>query len=337
MRELLNTLCGLLSSGRDAVLCRIISASGSTPRGSGAAMAVAAEGCWGTVGGGAGEHAAQEKAAELLRTRRSCVRSYEMGAGGSDDVGMICGGGITVAFQFLDAGDGRTREVLAHAAELAERDADSWLITRIGEGTDWETGTYEPTEGVRYLDGIPEDVRRHLFAPRSVFAEEDGYFAQPLGRGGTVYVFGGGHVALELVPLLVRVGFRTAVYEDRPEFADPARFPQAERIILGEYREAGVRLSIRPCDYAAVMTRGHAGDCQVLEQVLRTPAAYVGCIGSRRKHGAVCERLRAAGIPEADIARIHNPIGLPILAQTPEEIAVSIAAELIRERALLRD
>ena len=156
---------------------------------------------------------------------------------------------------------------------------------------------------------------------------------EPLTRAEIVYVFGGGHVSAELVPLLAHVGFSVAVYEDRAEFGNAERFPDAVRIIRAPFEEAGTRISITPDDAIVIMTRGHQGDFVVLEQMLRTQAGYIGVIGSRHKIAATNRRLIETGIPETALGRIHTPIGLDIGAETPAEIAISIAAELIAHRA----
>ena len=129
---------------------------------------------------------------------------------------------------------------------------------------------------------------------------------------------------------------RSPLYDDREGFLDESRFPGTEARICGSFRSIGDRFEIDENDFAVVMTSGHKGDCDVEEYLLRHKTAYVGVIGSRKKTLAVNERLRAAGIPEEAIASVHTPIGLPIGAVTPEEIAVSIAAEMILVRAKQR-
>lgn len=150
-------------------------------------------------------------------------------------------------------------------------------------------------------------------------------------RAGRVYLFGGGHVGQALVPVLASVDFRVTVYDNRKELVNGNFFPQAEEVIYGNYKQISVTLTEN--DYVVIMTPGHQGDFDVLKQVLRHKLRYVGCIGSRHKIARTQELLRQAGISEEVIASVHAPIGLPILAQTPAEIAISIAAEMIRCRA----
>ena len=150
-------------------------------------------------------------------------------------------------------------------------------------------------------------------------------------------VFGGGHCALALVPVLRTVGFWVAVYDDRPEFANTQRFPWAETVVCHAYTDLSGGIELMPADYAVVMTSGHSHDFEVEEQLLRRPLAYVGVMGSRAKTAYVNQRLREAGVSEAAIRRVHTPIGTAIKAVTPEEIAISITGELIYERALRRE
>lgn len=156
---------------------------------------------------------------------------------------------------------------------------------------------------------------------------------QALREQGRVYLFGGGHISRELAPLLSRLDFHVTVFDDRPDYSEKKDFPGTDAVILGNYSAIGEKLSIEDGDYVVVLTSGHQADFAVLEQVLRTGAAYIGCIGSRKKAVELNLRLSAAGIPESGIARIHSPVGLPVKAETPAEIAVSIAAEMILHRA----
>ncbi len=129
-------------------------------------------------------------------------------------------------------------------------------------------------------------------------------------------------------------GFRTVVLDDRAEFANRERFPGADRIVLLDAWDRALEgQDAGPEGFLVIMTRGHAFDRDVLRQALRTTASYIGMISSRRKRDAIFAALREEGFTEEDLKRVYAPIGLPIGAETPEEIAVSIAAELIRHRA----
>lgn len=263
MKKLCSVLAGEWDAGRPAVLCSIVSARGSTPRGAGAKMLVLADGrTLGTIGGGAVEYAAAERAAELLREGRSETRTYPLVETG--DTGMICGGAVEVLFQYAAPGDRQVLEALE--ANRADR----------------------------------------------------------------VFLFGGGHVARALVPILALADFSVLVWDDRREVLAPERFPDAAALRCGPYGGALADLPpVAADDYVVVMTQGHQADVEVLAQVLKAPARYIGCIGSRSKAAEVRERLLAAGFTQAAVSRIHSPIGLPVGGKSPGEIAVSVAAELV--------
>ena len=139
---------------------------------------------------------------------------------------------------------------------------------------------------------------------------------------------GGGHVSLEVAHIARRLEFELVIIDDRPEFASRDRFPMAGQVVCAPFLEALDALGSRESDYYVILTRGHAHDRDCLEHVLRGKYAYAGMIGSRTKVAAVKAALEAAGIAREILDGVHSPIGLPIGAQTPAEIAVSIAAEL---------
>mgnify|MGYP002571802803 CR=1 FL=1 len=144
---------------------------------------------------------------------------------------------------------------------------------------------------------------------------------------------GGGHVSLEVAHIARRLEFELVVIDDRPGFASRDRFPMAGQVVCAPFLEALDALGSRESDYYVILTRGHAHDRDCLEHVLRGKYAYAGMIGSRTKVAAVKAALEAAGIAREILDGVHSPIGLPIGAQTPAEIAVSIAAEMILHRA----
>ena len=161
--------------------------------------------------------------------------------------------------------------------------------------------------------------------------DRPGIYVHPR-HAGPAYVFGAGHCGKSLIPLLSMVGFRTVIVDDRAEFADPERFPEADPRGPGVLRRLPGEPPIDEQSYLVIMTRGHMFDRSVLAQALATPALYVGMIGSKKKVAETFETLSEQGFTDEDIARVHSPIGMSIGAETPEEIAVSIAAEIIRVR-----
>jgi xanthine dehydrogenase accessory factor len=187
---------------------------------------------------------------------------------------------------------------------------------------------------------IQAQLRRELHSP--VFPvlkhlDDRTYLLEKLASPGTVLIFGAGHVARPTLALAAKVGFKTGVLDDRPEFATAEHFPHSERIILVDsFANALTDVAVGDDAYLIIVTRGHHHDQTVLEQALATPAAYIGMMGSQKKIRACFDNLETRGWQKADLARVHSPIGLDIGSETPEEIAVSIVAELIAVRARLQ-
>ena len=325
MKAFFEALLDALSRGENAVLCSVLSASGSTPRGAGAKMAVFADGhVLGTVGGGAVERAAMEQAMRVHQGEAGDMRSFCFAPNQLADLGMICGGNVTVSFRLLSPGSEADRAALQAICGAIGRQENTWLVFRLQGGAVTDISVCR-----RHDAPLPQ-----LLQSTPVCLPEEGWYAEPLVRAGTVYIVGGGHVGRALAGLLPDVGFRVAVYDEREKLAHPENYPKADRILYGPFAEFTKHVAVSADDFIVIMTPGHLADRAVLLQALATPACYIGCIGSRRKVEKTNEALREAGVSQAELARIHAPIGLEIFAETPAEIAVSIAAELIRERAL---
>jgi xanthine dehydrogenase accessory factor len=164
--------------------------------------------------------------------------------------------------------------------------------------------------------------------------EKQRFFIDPIFIPGTVFLFGAGHVSQQVAEVATLVKLRTVVLDDREEFANPKRFPKADQIImLFSFDQAFANLEIDSDSYVVIVTRGHLHDKTVLEQALRTKAGYIGMIGSKRKRDMLYQTLLNEGYTQEDIDRVYCPIGLNIGGETPEEIAVSIVAELIKVRS----
>lgn len=336
MKQRIESIIRALEEKKALILVSVLASSGSTPRGAGAMMLVFEDGhAEGTIGGGAVEYAAQQHARELLEKKSSDTVGYSLKKDDVASLGMICGGDVKVYFQYLQ---GETELPLFCSLQKAcSKNEDSWLIRRF-EGHKVTAMALYDSEGLHFGGGIQEEEIRGLLKPGAVYQEgEPAWYAEPVGRAGLVYVFGGGHVSQELVPVLAHVGFSVTVFEDREEFSNIKMFPGADAAILGDFRKIEDKISFKEHDYVVIMTRGHEADFEVLSQVLKLPLAYIGCIGSRRKIAATKERLSALGYPDNIYDRVYSPIGLNIGAETPAEIAISIAGELIMHRAKLCD
>ena len=172
------------------------------------------------------------------------------------------------------------------------------------------------------------DVRFRCLAPSDVRELEA--IAREWAPADRVLLFGGGHVARALAKVRSLADYSVEVWDQRPEAVTPALFPDAAALRCGAWEAALEALApVAAEDYVVVMTPGHQADFTVLAQVLKTPAKYIGCIGSRSKAAAVRSRLLEAGFSEEEVDRVRSPIGLPIGGKAPGEIAVSVAAEMI--------
>lgn len=323
MLKLTNEVISAIEKRERVVLCTILASSGSSPRGAGTRMAVFEDGrTLGTVGGGKVELLAAQDAREVLKTGNPHIRAFCLAPDQIASIGMICGGNVTVYYQLLTQAE---LPVLYRMRTALQTDANSWLLLQIRDGF---------VERFEIVGAEEAANRPERYACRSVYLSGNPtLYIEPLVRAGRVYVFGGGHVGQALVPVLANVGFRVTLFDNRAELADQAHFPCAEEVILGDYNDISAKVELTENDYVVIMTPGHQSDFALLEQVLRSKTKYVGCIGSRHKIARTQQLLREAGISEEAIASVHSPIGLSIGAETPAEIAVAIAAEMIRCRA----
>ncbi|MDO4543862.1 MAG: XdhC family protein [Clostridia bacterium] len=307
MKKLFSDIQSHLNAGERVALCSVLASHGSTPRGQGARMAVFLDGtAMGTVGGGAIEHRATLLSHELIKSGNSLVKGFSLNKADIADLGMVCGGDVLISIQVFDS----PAQVEAVLSAL-DSNSDSYLVTEVAdERVISYTVTTEP----------PAPVNGRLYVEK-------------LTSAGKVFLYGGGHVSRALVSVLASVDFRVIVIEDREEFTKPELFPSADGVKKADFSALPEELLPQKSDYAVIMTRGHQSDFEILSQVLKTPATYIGCIGSRHKVAHTRQKLLELGFNEEDFARIHSPIGLPIKAETPAEIAISIAAEMILHRA----
>ncbi len=330
MRTMLNMMKEKLTAGEDLVLVTVTASSGATPRGAGARMLIGKEGrLRGTIGGGAVEYRSEQIAAGVLEAKTSQGRDFSLTRDDVQNLGMICGGACNVFFHFLSARDPHTLELAQRAEAAFQKGTDLWLLTDVSEKS--TMGLYTREEGFWGID-VPEglDISGNPKQIGEIFIEQ-------INSSGRVYVFGGGHVAQELVPVLSHVGFRCVVMDDRPEFTKQEQFPTAEEIILGDMRRLADYVTIGPQDFVCVMTRGHSYDTVIQAQVLKCHPAYCGVIGSAAKAAGVRQVLKEQyGLPDEELDLVTTPIGLKIKAETPAEIAISIAAQMILRRAELK-
>ena len=321
-----------LIEGKEMVLVTVVASSGATPRGAGARMIVTEEGrIWGTIGGGAVEYRSEQMAKQVLKDKNSFGHDFSLTKDDVQNLGMICGGAVQVFFYYIPGTDEKHMALAKIGLSLYEQGKDLWLLSDMSKGG--ALGLYSKETGfkdVEESEWLLPYLKRH---PKLVKENGREVYVEQIQTSGRVYVFGCGHVAQELVPVLEHVGFRCIAMDDRPEFANEALFPKAEKVMLIDFTKIADYVEIAENDYVCVMTRGHAYDTIVQAQVLKTPACYIGVIGSKAKKAGVYQQLYSMGFCEADTDRITSPVGLTIKAETPAEIAISIAGQMILHRA----
>ena len=331
MKKLFHTLREVLSRGEDAVLVTIVASSGSAPRGAGARMLVTERGrIYGTIGGGAVEYKGEQIAAEILRTKRSRQENFRLFKNDVADIGMVCGGAVDVYFRFISAGDAGTLRLIETCASLFKTLEPSWLITELTGGGLSVFGEKQGLLG----DPVPDEILRAL-SSRPAQHEVDGriYYCEKLLQPGRVYLFGGGHISQALAPLLLTLDFPCVVLDDRDDYLRPELFGGAQTRRIDPEDISDLIREFTENDCVCIMTRGHKDDMRIQKQVMRSPVRYIGVIGSARKQRTVKEQILALGYEEAEFEKVVSPIGLDIGADSPAEIAVSIAAQLVMVRA----
>ena len=341
-REILSAL-----QGRSALaLATIISSSGSTPLPAGAKMLLRQGDAMplGTVGGGRIEaDVVKESRSFLGSPARSLMRRFTLT---EDDEGMLCGGTVDVLIEKVGSDERDLYEELVAGRELGR---DAALVTIIGAGGEKrgkvlvsperagpaDADLWFPGEGAKELPAsfgrtLADAVRRQAVV--RVPLPQGEIIIEPVAGLQDLFVFGGGHVGRYVARAGAMAGFRVTVVDDRPEYANPERFPEAAGTLAVGFEECWGAIEVRPSASIVIVTRGHEFDERVLEGALQTPARYIGMIGSSAKVAATFENLRRRGVKAERLRQVHSPIGLDIGAVTAEEIAVSIVAELIAVR-----
>lgn len=340
MNQLITEMSELSARGEAFVLATVISRNGSAPRSAGAKMLIRADGApCGTVGGGILEAQVERLAAEIHQSHVPVVRSFAFSGKDAATMDAICGGQVEVLVEWLDSTDPITQAVVGGLQEAAAAHLKAWLVTTLPDATGQVSHILVRPEAAE-IGSLPAALTasrvRQARRPGLLAAGEVQALVEPVNISGTAFIFGAGHVSRSLAEFTSAVGFWTVVLDDRPDFASRQRFPSADQLmVLDSFSNALGKVEIDPDSYVVIVTRGHLNDRLVLGQVLTTDAGYIGMIGSRRKCELIFQDLRRSGCSEEDIRRVHAPIGLPIDAETPEEIGVSIVAEMIQARARL--
>ena len=348
LAEMLPAIRRLLAQGRPLALATIIRQQGSTPRATGAKMVIAADGSFsGTVGGGLMEAKLLEHAPRLIAEDRAAIFTFDMSSEHLAGADMICGGRVEVLMETV-AAELETTALFDAAWEAVQGREKGLLITALGpdkaEPLRVRRGLLlDPNRQVGSLSLSPVSIKllrgrlKQARQPELHEEETERLWIEPLTPPSVLYLMGAGHVSRAVAQKAAGLGFRIVVMDDRPDYARPDHFPgEAEVRVVPGFERCFENTGMHDDSFIVIVTRGHLHDRAVLAQALRTPAGYIGMIGSRNKRDAVYESLSNEGFSKQDLGRVHCPIGLNIGAETPDEIAVSILAELIQVRAQMK-
>jgi xanthine dehydrogenase accessory factor len=352
VRDLLPHIRQWYTDGDRFAVATVIDTFHSAPRQPGAAMAVSADGvAVGSVSGGCVEADVYEVAREVIQTGLPSVRRY----GVSDDdvfaVGLTCGGVIEVLVQPVDLASFADFEAVADAVDSGRPVAVATVVTtgdhRLGQRLVIWPDEVAGSLGDSRLDAaVVEDAAgmldqgataiRYYGAQGECRRTDVAVFVQAFTPPPRMFVFGAIDFAVAMARVGKFLGYHVTVCDARGVFATRLRFPEADEVVvswphrfLAEALEQGL---VDRRTVLCVLTHDPKFDVPLLEVALRTDAGYIGAMGSRRTHDDRLSRLRAAGVTEAELARLSSPIGLDIGARTPEETAISIAAEIIATR-----
>jgi xanthine dehydrogenase accessory factor len=306
MREVLKELNEWTKNGEDIALATVVETWGSSPRPLGSKMLVTRSGKMaGSVSNGCIEGAVFEEAQKVLKSGTPKIAAFGVADDVAFEVGLACGGHIEVFIQPLGRAQRQVIEMLNH-------DQAATLKTNLVSGE------------AEVVKGTPAGTE---------LARRDGdTFVEPFRRPAHLVIIGAIHIAIPLHRLAKLMGYRVSVVDARAKFATKERFPEADELIVAWPDEAMATLAVDNSTYVVILTHDPKFDLPALRSVLRKDAGYIGAIGSRKTNQNRFDALREEGFTEAELARVHGPIGLDLGSRGAEETALGILAEITAVR-----
>lgn len=347
MREVLDELMSAYTAGQPVAMATVVRTWRSAPRPAGASMLVTTTGeAVGSVSGGCVEGALYDLGQEILAAGEPVLETYGVSDDDAFAVGLSCGGILEILVERVDATT--WPELPAIAASIAgEEPVAVATIVRGDRGVGrhlviWHDRV-EGSLGTERLDDTVRDDARGMLAAGTTGFLHYGQEGERMGEGldvfvasyappAQMFVFGAIDFSAALVNVGKVLGYRVTVCDARPIFATTKRFPNADEVVVDWPHRWLEKQHVDERTVIAVLTHDPKFDVPALKVALATNAGYVGAMGSRRTHENRLARLREAGVPEDQIAKLHSPIGLDLGARTPEETAISIAAEIVQSR-----
>lgn len=286
---------------------------------------------FGTVGGGCLEAEIIERALDVAERREPVLTRHSLNAELAGDYGLTCGGTVDLLVEPVFP-DETLATVYGAAVTLLARGGGGLLLT----GRRWDKSPVKALLAHGECRGeVPPELResaRAMGASREHPLLTAHGLVEVIAGAPVLTVFGAGHVGRAIARAATSAGWQVTLADDRPDYADPARLPDLARVVCCDFHDVATTLPLPPGSYCVVATRGHQHDALIVEQVLGRGLRYVGMLGSRRKARLTRALLERAGMPHEHLDALRSPVGLPIGADTPEEIAVSVVAEMIAER-----
>ncbi len=335
MNEIIPDIDNWLSQGQTEIaLATVLQTWGSAPRKAGAKMAFTSEAhISGSVSGGCIEGAVVETGNEVLATGIPQLLHFGVADETAWEVGLACGGTIDVFVERLD------RDAYSLLRDITLQDQAGSCVTVLRGPENLVGNKWIRVRNGRSLNQLPPTLIDQLTTlpqatQRLQLADDLELFVEQFRPAPTLIIVGGVHIAVALTSMAKTLGFRTVVIDPRRAFGSDDRFPHADQLLTLWPQKAFAELEITPETAVALLTHDPKIDDPALEIVLPSPAFYIGALGSPKTHAKRTERLQKKGVDAAQISRIHAPIGLNLNAQTPEEIALSIMAEIVQARRI---
>ena len=351
MEQVFRAVAEEIASGNELVVATVVRTSGSTPQKPGAKLLVRADGSGvGTLGGGCVEGDIWFAASQLLKSGGPAeMRDYELNEDLAAQDGLVCGGTMYFLIDPIRVGSEPTGDRDFNDEVIAAYDGGAPVavatLMKVAKGSGHSVGSRllvrensstAGSLGDEKLDARAVEEARKLMAMGKndyiVAASGAEFFIEAYTTPPTLVLAGGGHVSKAISRIAETLGFRIFIIDDREEFSNPDRFPEAEQTVVSDYGSAFEKLPIGTNSFIVIATRGHRFDASATAAAMRTPASYVGLLGSRRKTILIFEELFAQGFTMEQVQSVRSPIGLGISARTPEEIALSIMAEIVAFR-----
>lgn len=342
MQKILNDLASAVRNGQPVAYTALVETRGSTPQKAGAAMLVFPDGSQtGTLGGGCVEAEVKRRALRLLDEGKTELLTFQLDSDYGWDDGLICGGRMKMLVDPIRPGDntdyfetfrllsedgvGLTEAIVVDEEKSGGHPTDRFLLDANGEVVASRAKRDPPST-------VFESLRPIIKRPRPYV--ENGVTFLPRLERCQLLIVGAGHVGQQVAELAASVDFDVWVVDDREQYCNQERFPQAKRLIVAPIDNALSGLDVDENTLCIIVTRGHNHDEEALYHLIEKPTRYLGMIGSNRKIKLIFDDLLQEGVSQERLDRVHAPLGFEIGSQTVPEIAISIVAELISCRNL---